>query len=53
LQPGWSDSLDTWDIDLVLVASSSPLGAQLDREPGWRVWHADSTATLFQRATAP
>jgi hypothetical protein len=53
IQPGWADSLDVWRIDLVLVPTLGPMGAELAREPGWRVWQADSTATLFQRATAP
>lgn len=53
IQPGWADSLDVWRIDLVLVPTSGPMGAQLARESGWRAWHTDSTATLFQRASAP
>jgi hypothetical protein len=53
LQPGWRDSLDVWRIDLVLVRSDGAMASELVREPAWRSWYADSTATLFQRASAP
>jgi len=53
LLPGWADSLDVWQIDLVLVPTIGAMAAELSREPGWRAWHADSTATLFRRAPAP
>ena len=53
VQPGWRDSLDTWRIDLVLVRSSGAIAGELMREPAWRSWYADSTATIFRRTMAP
>jgi hypothetical protein len=49
LLPGWRDRMRAWDIDLVLVASSSALADELAREPGWGLWYCDKTAALFRR----
>ena len=51
--PGWRDSLDVWRIDLVLVRSDGAMAGELAREPTWRSWYMDSTATMFRRAMAP
>ena len=53
IQPGWRDSLDVWRIDLVLVRSDGAMAGELVREPAWRSWYADSTATMFRRTPAP
>ncbi len=49
LDPGWRDVLNRWDISLVMVPSSSPLGNELARDPSWSIWHCDSTAVILQR----
>ena len=49
LEPGWRDVLDRWDISLVMVPTSSPLGDELARDPGWGIWHCDATAVILQR----
>ncbi len=49
LKPGWRRQLDSLDISLVLVGSRSALGSEIEREPGWSRWYADSTAMLLKR----
>jgi hypothetical protein len=46
--PGWSDSLDTWKVDLVLLPVRTPLATELAWR-GWGVWRCDQTAVLLQR----
>jgi hypothetical protein len=48
LQPGWRDHLRRWDVDLALIPTRSTLAHQLVREPGWSLWHCDSTAALLR-----
>jgi len=50
LQPGWREKLAGWDITLAILPVRSPLAAELAREPGWREWHRDSTATVLLRS---
>ncbi len=53
LHPGWRDLLSKWDIELVLVPSTSSLAHELVRDPAWHIFHCDSTAVLLQRGPAP
>jgi hypothetical protein len=46
---GWRDAMRRWNIELVLVPTSSPLAAELLLDREWVVWHRDSTAVLLQR----
>jgi hypothetical protein len=46
--PGWSDSLDIWKVDLVLLPVRTPLATELAWR-GWSVWRCDQTAVLLQR----
>ena len=48
--PGWSDSLDTWKVDLVLLPVRAPLATELAFR-GWEVWKCDQTAVLLRRST--
>jgi hypothetical protein len=50
LQPGWREKLAGWDISVAILPARSPLAAELAREPGWREWHQDSTATVLVRS---
>jgi hypothetical protein len=47
--PGWKRKLDTWKIDLALLATESPLAEALVHEHGWRPVYCDSTAVIFRR----
>jgi hypothetical protein len=49
LDPGWRDVLRKWDISIALLEPKSRLVAELRRDPGWRTWYADSTATILVR----
>lgn len=51
LQPGWREKLAGWDVSLAILPIRSPLAGELAREPGWREWHRDSTATVLVRST--
>ena len=53
LQPGWRDLLRGRDIELALIPSTSALAHELVRDPGWAIWHCDSTAVLLQRRPVP
>jgi len=53
LAPDWRAVLDRWGIEHVLVPARSRLGAQLAREPGWRIAYCDATAVLLTRAASP
>jgi hypothetical protein len=53
LQPRWRDVLRRWKVDLALIPSHSSLAHELVRDPGWYVWHCDSTAVLLQRRGDP
>ncbi len=49
LQPGWRELLDRYGITMAILPASSPLAAEIAREPGWRVWHRDPTAVVLLR----
>jgi hypothetical protein len=49
LDPGWRDVLAKWNISIALLDSKSRLLPELQREPGWRTWYADSGATILVR----
>ncbi len=53
LHPGWRDLLAKWDIEIVLVPSTSSLAHELVRDGAWHIFHCDSTAVLLQRVTPP
>jgi hypothetical protein len=48
LYPGWRDQLKKWDISLVIMPTGSSLVHELARDPAWRVWHCDRTATVLR-----
>jgi hypothetical protein len=49
LEPGWKDTLDRYDITLVLIPAQSRLAAALREEAGWSVWAEDGVAILLRR----
>lgn len=51
LAPGWRDRLQRWGASIVLFPAGSRLISELQRDPAWRVWDADSTAVLLVRGT--
>ena len=51
--PGWRDVLASYRVDAALLPPGAPLVAALEREPGWTVAHADTTAVLLLRSPAP
>lgn len=48
-EAGWSEVLDKYDCDLVLVPPESALSSLLRNERGWRLVDEDDRATLFGR----
>jgi hypothetical protein len=53
VRPGWQSELERWKVQTVIVESSSRLAKKLEREPAWRVWYSDSTATVFRPVHDP
>lgn len=53
MKPGWREELMRWDISLVMVEADEQLASALASEPGWTVWHRDSTAVILQRISPP
>jgi hypothetical protein len=49
LRSGWRDILDRWDVDSVLLPSSTPLAQALMLDPNWRTAFADSKAVVIVR----
>jgi len=47
LQAGWREALRDLGVSIVLVPTDSVLARELSREPGWRVWYADETASVL------
>ncbi len=52
LAPGWRDTLDSWQIDLVLIAKDGPLATMLQTDAGWREVYAGEVERLFVRQGA-
>ena len=50
VRAGWQDELERWDIRTVIIPPDSPLAKSLEREPGWKLWYRDSTASVFRPA---
>jgi hypothetical protein len=48
-RPGWQQTLDDYQIHLVLIDVNSPLAAALADDPAWQHVYSDDTARLFQR----
>jgi hypothetical protein len=46
---GWRDTLDEYDIRLVLIEAQSGLARQLRDEPGWALDYEDDLAVIFTR----
>lgn len=51
LAPGWRETLDAWDIRIVLVAKDGPLATALRDDPAWREVLAGEVERLFVRMT--
>lgn len=49
LMPGWRDTLDTWQIGLVLVDRNGPLATALGDDPAWQELYAGDVERLFAR----
>ena len=49
LMPGWRDTLDTWQIGLVLVERDGPLTTALRDDPTWQELYAGDVERLFAR----
>jgi hypothetical protein len=48
-RPGWRDTLDTWQIGLVLVERDGPLALALRDDPAWQELYAGDVERLFAR----
>lgn len=48
-RPGWRDTLDSWQIGLVLVERDGPLAAALRDDPAWQELYAGDVERLFAR----
>ena len=51
-EPGWRDTLATYDINLVVVETGSGLELNLRDEPGWETLYTDDMATILGREDA-
>ena len=51
VRPDWKDELQKWNVRTVIVKPDSRLASALAKEPAWKVWYQDSTATVFRPAT--
>lgn len=51
LDPGWRTALRSWDVRIVIVPARSRLAAELEQEPGWRIWYRDPTAVILRRGS--
>jgi len=49
LAPGWRETLETWQIDLVLIDKDGPLATMLQTDAGWREVYAGDVERLFVR----
>jgi hypothetical protein len=49
LAPGWQQTLDDYQIGLVLMPADSPLSTALAADSAWQQVYGDNTARLFQR----
>jgi hypothetical protein len=47
--PGWQETLDDYNINLVVVEAQSGLARALRSEPGWQLDYEDGIATVFVR----
>jgi hypothetical protein len=52
VQPEWRAELDRWNVQTVIVKSKGALAKALAKEPAWRLWYQDTTATVFRRSGA-
>ncbi|MDP9177464.1 MAG: hypothetical protein M3O61_07275 [Gemmatimonadota bacterium] len=53
VQPEWKAELDRWNVQTVMVKSKGTLAKALAKEPAWRMWYQDTTATVFRRSGVP
>lgn len=49
LKPGWQQILDSWDVQAVVVPSTSALAQALDLDQSWHLRYRDDDAALFLR----
>jgi hypothetical protein len=47
---GWRETLDEYDIQLVVMETASGLARRLRDEPDWRAFYSDEVASVFVRA---
>lgn len=47
---GWQRELARWNVRTIIIPPASPLAKALEREPGWKLWYSDSTASVFRLA---
>jgi hypothetical protein len=52
LAPNWRETLDTWQIDLVLIDKGAPLATMLHTDTGWREVYTGDIEQLFVRQGA-
>ncbi|MFN8195641.1 MAG: hypothetical protein U0R80_15320 [Nocardioidaceae bacterium] len=48
-RPGWQQTLDRWDIDLVVIERDGSLARALGDDPSWRLAFSDDRAAVFER----
>ncbi len=51
--PGWTSTLQKYDITSVLVEPSAPVAQTLALEPAWRLAYRDASSVLYVRRNAP
>ena len=47
--PGWEETLDRYDVGILVIEADSTLARMLRRDDAWRVTYEDDRATVFQR----
>jgi hypothetical protein len=53
LRHGWQETLDSWDVQTILVPPSSALAQALLIDPHWSATYLDSQAVIFVRTRLP
>lgn len=49
VRKGWRDTLDKYEVDIVLIDRGSALATLLDEDGGWRKAYEDEVAVIFTR----
>ncbi|HTE86157.1 MAG TPA: hypothetical protein VK821_15645 [Dehalococcoidia bacterium] len=50
VQPGWQQTLQRYDVDLVIVRNDTSLAGALESSPTWRLAHRDTVSVVYARA---